>query len=98
MAGQTTRVSSNGRVVIPAEIRREAGLEPGDELVVRVEDGRIELETRANLLRRIQARWRAAGKGGGMVDELIAERRREAAELRRELEEWDKRRSSTHPH
>jgi AbrB family looped-hinge helix DNA binding protein len=33
-----------GRLVIPSEIRREAGLEPGMPLEIHVEDGRIEIE------------------------------------------------------
>jgi AbrB family looped-hinge helix DNA binding protein len=32
-----------GRLVIPSEIRREAGLEPGIPLEIRCEDGRIEI-------------------------------------------------------
>ncbi|MGH9644481.1 MAG: AbrB/MazE/SpoVT family DNA-binding domain-containing protein [Terriglobales bacterium] len=39
-------MDSAGRVVIPKDIRREAGLEPGVPLEIRVEDGRIEIEPR----------------------------------------------------
>ena len=37
-------IDSAGRLVIPKEIRREAHLKPGDRLVVRCREGRIELE------------------------------------------------------
>jgi AbrB family looped-hinge helix DNA binding protein len=40
-------MDSAGRLVIPAEIRREAGLEPGMPLEIRCEDGRIEIEPKA---------------------------------------------------
>jgi AbrB family looped-hinge helix DNA binding protein len=40
----TVTMDSAGRLVIPAEIRREAGLEPGMPLEIRCEDGRIEIE------------------------------------------------------
>ena len=40
-----------GRVVIPAEIRREAGLEPGMPLEIRVDDGRIEIEPKTMKVR-----------------------------------------------
>jgi len=40
----TTTIDSAGRLVIPSEIRREAALEPGMPLEVRVRDGIIEIE------------------------------------------------------
>ena len=39
-----TTMDSAGRLVIPSEIRREAGLEPGVPLDVRWQDGVIEIE------------------------------------------------------
>lgn len=83
-----TQMGANGRVVIPAEVRRQLELEPGATLTVRVENGRIELESPDNLLRRIQAEWQSTAKGHSMVDELIAERRRAFNQEERELETW----------
>ena len=37
-------IDAAGRLVIPEEIRRAAGLEPGAELEVRVRDGIVEIE------------------------------------------------------
>lgn len=42
----TTTMDHAGRLVIPSEIRREAALEPGTPLEVRVRDGVIEIEPR----------------------------------------------------
>jgi AbrB family looped-hinge helix DNA binding protein len=39
-----TSIDSAGRLVIPKEIRREAGLRPGTLLEIRWEGGRIEIE------------------------------------------------------
>ena len=39
-----TTIDAAGRLVIPREIRREAGLKPGTPLDVRWQDGRIEIE------------------------------------------------------
>jgi len=39
-----TSIDAAGRLVIPKEIRREAGLRPGTPLEIRWEDGRIEIE------------------------------------------------------
>jgi AbrB family looped-hinge helix DNA binding protein len=75
--------TSDGRVTIPVQVRRAAGIEPGQTLVVYVEGGRVVIEERAHLLARLQDEAiRAAteaGQIGSVVDELIAERRAEAA-------------------
>ena len=39
-----TTIDLAGRLVIPKEIRREAGLKPGMPLDIRLRDGRIEIE------------------------------------------------------
>ena len=67
-------------MTIPAQIRRAAGIEPGTPLVVYVEDGRVVLETREQLAERLRRDVAAAWTGeGSVVDELIADRRAEAA-------------------
>lgn len=66
-------------MTIPAQVRRAAGIESGEPLVCYFEDGRVVIETREALARRIRADVAAAWSGqGSVVDELIAERRREA--------------------
>ncbi|HZS92352.1 MAG TPA: AbrB/MazE/SpoVT family DNA-binding domain-containing protein, partial [Chloroflexota bacterium] len=39
-----TTMDAAGRLVIPREIRRQAGLQPGMPVEVRWHDGRIEIE------------------------------------------------------
>ncbi|MBI2912017.1 MAG: AbrB/MazE/SpoVT family DNA-binding domain-containing protein [Chloroflexi bacterium] len=39
-----TTIYSAGRIVIPRDVRREAGLEPGMAVEVRCADGRVEIE------------------------------------------------------
>ena len=71
-------VGPQGRIVIPARIRRELGLDEGTPLAVRTEQGRLILEPRGEVLRRLRGRYaRAAGKER-LSDELIRERRLEA--------------------
>jgi AbrB family looped-hinge helix DNA binding protein len=73
-------VNQQGRVTIPAQIRREAGIEAGTPLVVYVEDGRVVIETREQLGQRIRREIAQSWTGeGSVVDELIADRRAEAA-------------------
>lgn len=39
-----TTIDGAGRLVVPKKIREAAGIKPGSELTIRVEDGRIEIE------------------------------------------------------
>jgi AbrB family looped-hinge helix DNA binding protein len=81
----TTRVDSAGRIVLPAQVRKELGLQPGSEVIVRFEDGELHITTRKAELRKVQEMVRKyIPKGVSLVDELIAERR---AEAKRELDD-----------
>jgi bifunctional DNA-binding transcriptional regulator/antitoxin component of YhaV-PrlF toxin-antitoxin module len=69
-------------MVIPVELRRELGIEPGEQLVAHAEDGRLVLERRDAVLGRLQALFAHLPADLSLADELIADRR---AEARREL-------------
>ena len=75
------RLGAQGRIVLPAEIRKALGLHQGQRLVAYMEDGRAVLETPENILTRIQAEFASARRKRKVsaVDELLAERRAEAA-------------------
>ncbi len=75
---RNVRVGPQGRVVIPAGMRQQLGIERGDELVARVEEGRMILEKRENVLRRVRKRFSSVTTSESLADELIAERREEA--------------------
>jgi AbrB family looped-hinge helix DNA binding protein len=79
----TTKVGPDGRVLVPVELRRELGLEPGEPLVASVQDGRLVLESREAVLRRLRRRFGKVSREVSLVDELIADRRREARRERR---------------
>jgi AbrB family looped-hinge helix DNA binding protein len=72
------KVGPKGRVVVPAPIRRELGIEEGTELMARIEGDGIVLEPRAAAIRRLQALLAHIPSDVSLVDELIAERRAEA--------------------
>jgi AbrB family looped-hinge helix DNA binding protein len=78
-------VGPQGRVVIPAEMRRAWNLEPGETLIARLENDRVTLERPEQALERVLARYAHLVGGPSMADELIAERRlaaqREADEM-----------------
>lgn len=73
------RIGPQGRVVIPAAMRRELEIEPGETLMVHVESRRLVLERRTEILERLRDEVRGVVPAGtSVVDELIAERRAEA--------------------
>lgn len=73
------RVGSQGRIVLPRALREQLGAEEGAVYQARVEDGRLILETREALLRRMQQETGdALDEHRSLVDDLIAERRAEA--------------------
>ena len=72
------QIGPQGRLVVPAALRRELGLQPGERLLVRVKDGALILETRQAVERRLRARFRNVDPNISLADELIKERRAEA--------------------
>jgi bifunctional DNA-binding transcriptional regulator/antitoxin component of YhaV-PrlF toxin-antitoxin module len=75
----TVVIKSDGRVLIPAAVRRTFGAVTDEPLVVRVADGLLILERRADVLRRAQDRFAVLPPDVSLVDELLAERRVEVA-------------------
>ena len=72
------RLSEDGRVVIPASFRKALGINVGDEVILRIEDGEMRITTLKLRLERAQRRIRRYVKPGrSVVDELIVERRQE---------------------
>ena len=72
------RLGEQGRLVIPAALRKSLGFEPGDTLIARLEDGRLVLEKLETVQRRLKARFSHLRKDTSLADELIAQRREEA--------------------
>jgi AbrB family looped-hinge helix DNA binding protein len=78
------QVGAQGRVVIPAALRKALNLKPGDRLVARSEGNRLVLEKREAIVERLQAMFAHVPSEFSLVDELIAERRAEATRESRE--------------
>ncbi|ELR97221.1 AbrB/MazE/SpoVT family DNA-binding domain-containing protein [Gloeocapsa sp. PCC 73106] len=69
------RLDTQGRIVIPAKLRRILGLEEGDRLVARGEAGRLVLEKPETVKQRLKSRFAHLPQNRSLVDELILERR-----------------------
>jgi AbrB family looped-hinge helix DNA binding protein len=80
MSHVTLTLGDRGRLVIPAETRKRLDLKPGDRLVLREDEGDIRLLPVAARIDSLCGAWAdLAGPGESLVEELIAERRAEAA-------------------
>jgi bifunctional DNA-binding transcriptional regulator/antitoxin component of YhaV-PrlF toxin-antitoxin module len=79
MTKSLAKLGDGGRLVIPAEYRKAMGVSVGDELVLVLEKGALEVRTPREGLRRAQTLVRRhVPRGVSLSDELIAERRRES--------------------
>lgn len=73
------KVIAGGKIVIPAELRRELDIKDGDVLVLdRSADGSLAIKTHQQIIREGQDAIRASLKRPFTVDEFIAEKRAEA--------------------
>ncbi len=73
------RLGDRGRVVLPAELRRAAGLSEGDELTVTLEADGLRLVGRRELARAGRGSLAHLGSDRDLVGELLDERRAESA-------------------
>lgn len=78
-AQQWVKVGPGGGVVIPTAFLQALGVKEGSEVQLRLEEDEVTIVPRSTVIRRVQERVRKyVPEGVSLVDELIAERRREA--------------------
>lgn len=74
------KIVAGGKISLPAEIRRALGLKDGDSVAFNLDGDRFTGMSYAAKIREVQAQFRRyVPEGVSVVDELIAERRAEAA-------------------
>lgn len=73
------KLEVNGRVLLPAEVRRQLGVTAGDTLLAESDENGLRIWTADIALRRAQSLVsELVSKDRSLVDELFAERRAEA--------------------
>ena len=73
------KVDSSGRVALPAAARERLAIKAGDELVIREDGEGLHLLTLGQAVERLQRLFAHIPPEVSLVDELVAERRAEAA-------------------
>ena len=75
-----TKVAEGGRIVIPAAYRKALGIKTGDEVLLKLDGDSLRIYSRAQAVRLAQKIVRKyVPEGVSLVDELLQERRQEAA-------------------
>ena len=75
----TLVMGQQGRLVIPAEIRETLGLAPGDRLHLHLAGTRLVLERPRDAVAELRRLGTDVPRARSLVDELLAERRADAA-------------------
>ncbi len=79
----SVQLGDRGRLVLPAAIRRQLELKPGDELLIILQpDGSLRISSARLAVRETRGLYRARTRKRSLVDELIADRRAEVASER----------------
>ncbi|RPI82640.1 MAG: AbrB/MazE/SpoVT family DNA-binding domain-containing protein [Chloroflexi bacterium] len=78
-----TQINKNGRVIIPARLRKALDLQPGDDIVMRLENNSIRMIPLRQAVELAQKKVRRyIPEGTSLVDELFMARKEEAAKLK----------------
>lgn len=78
-ATRAAKIGPGGRIVIPAAMRKALGVDMGDTVILKEENGELRITSLDQTIRHIQNVVRQyVPENVSLVDELIAERRAEA--------------------
>lgn len=69
------KIIAGGKVVIPADLRRDLGLKPGDTVVFEREGDALVLKSYLQVVREVQAEFRKMVGDDYSVDQFLAERK-----------------------
>ena len=81
MRSRAVKIVDGGKLVIPAQFRRELGMGVGDTVVVEMADGALHVRPLSAAIRRAQGIVREfVTEGDALADQLIKGRRAEAGD------------------
>ncbi len=80
MHTEHVRLGEDGRLVLPAALRKDVGIKPGDTVVIESDGDSLLVRSYDRVMAEVQEAFAGCRvPGGSAADELIAERRAEAA-------------------
>ena len=80
MTFQSAKIIKGGRLILPAEFRRQLDLKDGDRVTIEMVDDQLKITSQMAAVRRLQAKIaQYVPKGVSLSEELMAERKLEAA-------------------
>lgn len=77
---QRIKIGEGGRLVIPAVYRKELHIEPGDELILRMQDGELRLFHQKQALANIRKAVKQRIPTHNVTDEFLAFRKQDSGE------------------
>jgi len=77
MFSYKSAIGENGRIIIPAKIRKQANLSVGQEVVMNVENGELKIFPYKAVLKNIQETLKSYTKDKGSLVDLLFELRSE---------------------
>jgi len=79
LEAQRVKIVEGGKLVIPAMMRRQLGIGPGDTVMVDIDNGELRVRSVSKALERARAILRRyVPEGTSLADELIVDRRADA--------------------
>ena len=73
------KVASNGRMILPASVRKAMGLHGDAKVILTVEDDQVRLSPIGHGVSRAQALYREHAKQARTIDDFLADRKAEAS-------------------
>ena len=72
------KVASNGRMILPASVRKAMGLHGDAKVILTVEDDQVRLSPIGHGVSRAQKLYREHAKQGRTIDDFLSDRKAEA--------------------
>ncbi len=77
MFAYKTTIGENGRIIIPAKIRKEANLSVGQGVIINVQNGELKISSYNAVLKNIQETVKSYTKDKGSLVDILFELRAE---------------------